>query len=110
MSGGELVHEGEAEVMFSGGEIDFKEAAAEAAGGFPADLAAEAGFVAGTLDGAEVLEEEEEGSFEEMPIFGAGGEESGEPEVGAFDFVDIDDGEVALAGGGDVETQAVVES
>ncbi len=41
---GELVHEGEAEVVFFGGEIDLEEAAGEFAGGFPADLAAEAGL------------------------------------------------------------------
>lgn len=64
---GKLVHEGEAEVVFAGGEIDFEEAVPELGGGLPADLAAEAGFIAGGLDGAEVMEEEEEESFEEVP-------------------------------------------
>jgi hypothetical protein len=104
---GKLVHEDEAEVMFGGGEIDFKEARAEAGGGFPTDLAAEAGFIAGAADGVEVFEEEKESGFEEMPIFGAGGEEGAEPKFGAFDLVEVEDGEVALAGGGDVEAENV---
>src|SRR5207249_2210143 len=38
LCGGELVHEGEAEVLFSGGEIDLGEFVTEATGDFPADL------------------------------------------------------------------------
>lgn len=93
---GELVHESEAEVMFGRGEIDFEEARAEARGGFPADLAAEAGFVAGAFAGTEFIEKEEECGFEEMPVFGACGEEGAEPELGGLGFVDVNDGEVAL--------------
>jgi hypothetical protein len=103
---GKLVHESEAEVMFSGGEVDFLEGPGELAGGFPADLAAEAGFVTGGFEVSQVLEEIEEDGFEEVPVFGAGGEEGTEPEFGVFDFVDVDDGEVALAGGGDIETES----
>jgi len=40
-----------------------------------------------------------------VPIFSARGEEAAEPELGAFGFVDVDGGEVAEAGGGDVETE-----
>ena len=76
------------------------------AGGFPADLAAEAGFVAGGLEPRQLFEEEEESGFEKMPIFGARGEESAEPEFGAVDFVDVNGGEIAVAGGGDVEAEA----
>jgi len=103
---GELVHEGEAEVVFFGGEIDFKEAGAEGLGGLPADLAAESGLVAGGLEGREAAQEGVEDGFEEVPVFGAAGEEGAKPEDGAFGLVDVDGGEVALAGGGDVETEA----
>jgi len=41
-----------------------------------------------------------------VPVFGAAGEESAEPELVGFGFVNVDDGEVALAGGGDVEAEA----
>ena len=50
LGGGELVHEGEAEVEFFGGEVDLGEAGAELVGGFPADLASETRFVAGGLE------------------------------------------------------------
>ena len=105
LAGGELVHEGETEVAFQGGEVDGKEATAEAVGGFPADLASEAGSITGTGEGRETLQETEEGGFEELPVIGAGGEESTEPEFGAFGFVDVEGGQVALAGGGDVEAK-----
>ena len=101
----ELVHEGEAEVGFFGGKIDFKEAAAEAGGGFPTDLATEARFVASGLDGGQVLQEAREDGGEEVPVFGAGGEEGAEPEGGVFGLVEVEGGEVALAGGSDVESQ-----
>ncbi len=102
----ELVHEREAEVVFFGGEIDRGKAAGELAGGFPADLAAETGFVAGGLESGEFFEEKEQSGFEKVPIFGACGEESAEPEFGAVDFVDVDGGEIAVAGGGDVKAEA----
>ena len=76
-------------------------------GGFPADLAAEAGLIAGGLDARQVLEEIEQNGFEEVPVFGATGEEGEEPEFGAYGFLDVEGGEVALAGGGDVEAEAV---
>jgi hypothetical protein len=66
-------------------------------------LAAEAGFIAGAAEAGELLEEEEEDSFEELPIIGAGGEEGAEPEFGAVGLVEVEDGEVALTGSGDVE-------
>src|SRR5437879_5517768 len=43
-----------------------------------------------------------------MPIFGAAGEEAPEPEVRGFELVNVDDGEVALATGGDIEAEAVL--
>src|SRR5258706_14025044 len=58
--GGELIHKGEAEVMLFGGKIDRVEPAAEMAGGIPTNLAAQAGGMAGSLDGLEVTEELEE--------------------------------------------------
>jgi hypothetical protein len=79
-------------------------------GGFPTDLAAEAGFVAGGADAREFLQEEEENGFEEIPVFGAAGEEGAEPEIGGAGFVDVDDGEVAGTGGGDVEAKSMVDS
>ena len=103
---GELIHESEAEVVFFGGEIDFGEAAAESGGGFPTDLASEAGLIARGVDILQVVQEVKENGFEEVPIFGAGGEEGTEPEDVGFGTVDVKGGEVALTGGGDVETEA----
>jgi len=105
LSGGELVHERKAEVMFFGGEVDGGEFAAATVGGVPTDVSAEAGGVTGGLKIADVAEEFEEDGFEEVPVFGATGEESAKPEVVGFDFVDVEDGEVALAGGCDVEAE-----
>jgi hypothetical protein len=102
-SDGELIHEGEAEVLLFPGEIDSEKTAAKAAGSFPTDLTAEAGFIACAVKFWKFSQEEEKDSFEEVPIFGASGEESAEAEDWGCDFVDIDDGEVALTGGGDVE-------
>src|SRR5262245_18971971 len=102
---GELVHKGETEVVLFGGEVHFEKAAREFFGGFPADLATETGFVPGGTDTTEIVEEEIQDGFEEVPIFGAGGEEGAEVEVGALRLVNVEDGEIALAGGGDVETE-----
>ena len=105
----ELVHEGEAEVLLLTGEIDFEEAAAELAGGFPTDLAAETGFVASSVEPGKPFQEKEKNRFEEVPIFGASGEERAETENGRGDFVDVDDGEIAVAGCGDVETESQLD-
>ena len=102
---GKLVHQGEAQVLFFGGEIDFKEAGAELVGGFPTDLAAEAGLVAGGLEIAQVRQEIEENGLEELPVLSASGEEGTKPEFIAFGFVDVEGGEVTLAGSGDIEAQ-----
>ncbi len=106
---GELVHEGETEVVFFGGEVHFCESAGEVFGGFPADLTAEAGLVTGGLEVFEVFEEVEQDGFEEVPIFGAASAEGAEPEFIAARFVDVDAGEVALAGSGDVEAEAIFD-
>jgi hypothetical protein len=75
-------------------------------GRLPTDLAAETGLVAGTTDGGQTLEEVEKDGFEKVPVFGADGEEGAKPELGTFGFVDVEGGEVAEAGGGDVEAEA----
>ena len=75
--------------------------------GFPTDLTADAGGVAGGVDAAEAKEGGEDG-FEEMPVVGAAGEEAAKPEVGVFEFVDVDGGEVAVTAGGDIEAQAIL--
>ncbi len=94
---GELVHEGETEVLFFRGEVDLEEPAAELVGGFPTDLAAKAGFIAGTTDGGQMLEEIEEDGFEKVPIFGADSEERAEPKFCAFGFIDIESSEISFA-------------
>ena len=91
--------------MFFRGEIDFEETAGELAGGFPTNLAAEAGFVAIALNVAKIFQEIEEDSFEEVPIFSSDGKKAAEPEIGAFGFVNVEAGKIALAGGGDVEAE-----
>ena len=47
----ELVHEGESEVVLFGGKVNLGKGAAELSGGFPANLSAETGVVAGGLEG-----------------------------------------------------------
>src|SRR6266446_8464577 len=91
--------------MLFGSEIDLEETAGELAGGFPTNLATEAGFVASTLNGVEVAEKIEEDGFEEVPIFGSDGKKASEPEIGAFGFVNVEAGKIALATGGDIEAQ-----
>jgi len=74
-------------------------------GGFPANLAAEAGLVTRGLEVGQFQEKEEDG-FEKVPAFGANGEESTEPEVGTFDFIEVKGGEVTGARSGDIEAEA----
>ena len=106
LSGGKLVHESKTEVVLFAGEIDGGKFAAVLLAGFPADLAAKAGFVAGSADVAKLPHKGIKNGFDKIPIFGATGEESAEPELFAFALVDIDNGEVALAAGRDIETEA----
>jgi hypothetical protein len=103
----ELVHEGKTEVVLLGGEIDASEPARELMGCVPADLASQAGLVSGRLEAGEMAEEKEESGAEEVPIVGTASEESLERKVIAFDLVDVNGCEVALAAGGDIETEAV---
>jgi hypothetical protein len=105
---GELVHEKEANVGLFGAEIDSLEGAAELLGSFPADLTTETGFVAAALNGAKVFHEGEENVFDEMPVVGSTGEESGELEAVADEAIDVDDGEIATAGRGDIEAEAIL--
>ena len=102
----ELIHKGKTEVVLFRAEVDLKKAAGMVLGGFPTDLASEPGLITGGLEVAEMVEEVKKGGFEKVPVFGATGEEGTQPEFVGFGFVNVDDGEVALAGGGDVETQA----
>ena len=94
---GELVHKGETEAMLFTGEIDFEKTAGKLFSGFPTDLTAETGLVAGTLDGVDTPKKAEQGSLEKVPIFRAGSEKGAEPKLGAIDFVKVEGGEIALA-------------
>jgi len=107
LSDGKLAHQGEAEVVLLAAEVDGEEAAAESFGGFPADLAAQTGFVAGGGGVRQVQHEREKNGFDKVPIIGAAGEEGAQPEVGPAAFIDVDDGEVALAAGGHVEADGI---
>jgi len=103
---GELVHEGEAEVLLFAAEVDFGKFVRELLGGFPTDLPAQPGFVACGANAREFFEEEEEDGFDEVPVFSATSEQGAKPEVVGAGFVNIDDGEVALAGSCDVKAEA----
>jgi len=103
---GELIHKGETEVMLLRCEVHFLEFVRPLAGGFPTDLAAKAGFVACAANVFEFPEEMEQNGFDEMPVLGAGGEEADKPEVVADFFVDVNGGKIALAGGGNIETES----
>ncbi len=102
---GELVHEGETEVMFFRAKGYRGKAAGKLAGGFPADLTAEAGLVPGSGEGTQAAQEGEKDGFQKVPIFSAAGEEATQPEFVAASLVDVDGGEVALTAGGDVEAE-----
>ncbi len=106
MGGGELVHEGEAEVVFFGSEVDGGEATGKALGSFPTDLTAKAGGIATSFEGADVGKEFEENGLKEMPVFGAAAKEAAEPEFIALALINVNDSEVALAAGGDIEPKA----
>jgi len=103
---GELVHEFEGDVGFLGAEVRGAEAAGELLRGFPADLTAEAGLVTAGVTGAKTAHESEKDCFNEVPIFGATGEESGEGEVLAFEAIDVNDGKIAATGGSDIKAEA----
>ena len=70
-------------------------------------MPAQARLVPSGLDVGQGQEMEQDG-FDEMPVLGAAGEERTEGELVAFGLVKVDGGEIALAGGGDVETEAKV--
>ena len=91
--------------MFEGSKIDGEETTVEKAGSLPTDLAPKAGFVTGGLDVRKAMKEREQDCFEEVPILGATSEQATKPEFFTAGFVDIDDGEIALAGSGDVEAE-----
>ena len=103
-----LVHKSEAQVVFLAGEINFEEAAAEFASGFPTDLASEPRLVTGTLNGGEFPHEIEEGGFEKIPVFGSNGEQTAEPQFAAFGFIDVEGAQVALAAGCDIKAEAIL--
>ena len=104
LGGGEFVHEAETEVAFLAAEIYAEEFVfAEMSGGFPTDLAAEAGGVAGAAEVGKG-KEGEEGGFEEVPVVGAGGQEGGEPEIVVYGLIYIYARQVSLAARSNVET------
>jgi len=87
LGGGKLVHEGEAEIVLFAGEVDPGKKAAELTGCLPANLFAKTGFVARGFDGSEHAQEIEEDGGEEMPIFGAAGEEGAQREFVAIGLI-----------------------
>jgi hypothetical protein len=105
LGGSELVHEGEADVVLFGGEIDRGETAGKLLVGIPADLAAEAGSIARRFNIPQFGEEFEQDRPEEMPIFRAAGKECPKPKLGTLHFVNVDHGQIALAAGGDIEPE-----
>src|SRR5882672_275322 len=107
LAGGKLVHEAEAEVVFFGAEVDRGKTTTEAVGGLPTELVAQTGGVASAIHVPEHAQEIEEDGLEKVPIFGAAGEESPQPKLIAFGFVDVDGGQIALAAGGDIEPEAI---
>ena len=108
--GGELVHEGKTEVVLFRGEVDAFKAAAELAAGFPTDLAAKSAGIARGFSGSEAAHELEKDGLEEVPIFGPAAKEGTQPEIFAGGLVYVNDGEIALATGGDVEAETKVDS
>ena len=74
--------------MLPGPEIDGEKAVGKLLSGFPADLLAKAAGIPSGFDFRTGLEEKEEDGFEEMPIFGADGEESAQP-VNRAEFLAI---------------------
>ena len=54
-----------------------------------------------------VLKEIKKDGFEEVPIFGPNRKKGPQPQIGAFEFVNVKRGEVTLAGRCDIETKAM---
>src|SRR6516164_4024985 len=52
---GELIHEGEAEVVLLSGEVDSLKGPGEFRGGFPAELEAEAGLVSSSVEPGQIF-------------------------------------------------------
>jgi len=107
LGGGKLVHESETKVMLFAGKVDRGEYGRVVLGSFPTNLTAQTGFVPGSLNVSDHAKEIEEDCANEIPILGAAGKEAAEPEVVAFDFINIEDGKIALATGSDIEAHAI---
>src|SRR5438445_1686941 len=90
--------------MLLAGEVYGAEGAKVLAG-FPADLFAKAGGVASGPHVAQLAQELEEDGLEKIPIFSTTGKKAAEPQLVALSFVDINDGEVALSAGGNIEAE-----
>src|SRR6185369_9955861 len=60
------------------------------------------------MTGAEATHKGEKDGLDEVPIFGATGEESYEREILAFEPVDVDNGKIAATRSGDVETETIL--
>src|SRR5438552_118956 len=94
--------------MLLAGKIHLRENASVMSSGFPTDLFAKASLVASSLERPEQTEEIKEDGFKKMPVFSAAGKESAKPKFVAFGFVDVDDRQVALATGGNFETEPIL--
>ena len=82
-------------------------------GSFPADLAAQASFVAAALDVMGAEHEGVEDGFDEVPVLSAAGEEADEVSRSARrteEAIDVNDGEITPARSGDIEAEAVAAS
>jgi hypothetical protein len=98
-----LIHQRKTKVMLSGAKVDGLKSAAKQAGRFPADLPAQTGPVSGRLDPRQVTQEKEQARLQKVPVIGSAGKQGTQPELGAFDLINIDGGQVTLAGSGDVK-------
>src|SRR5258706_11152820 len=55
----------------------------------------------------DALKEIEQDGFEEVPILGPNRKKGPQPELGPFEFVNVESCEVTLAGGGDIEPETM---
>ncbi len=101
----QLVHQVETKVMLLAGEVHRFPARTEFLRRFPTDLAAQTGFVAGAFERTGRVHEIEQDGLEKVPVFGATGEQGAKPMFVALFLVDINDGQITRATGGDVEAE-----
>src|SRR5260221_3854017 len=96
--------------MLFASEIDFREPTAVLLRGFPANLAAQTGFITRSLQVGQAFEEIGQNRFEKVPVLCAAGNQPAQPQFIPVCLVDVDRRQVTLPGSGYIkaETEAPI--